>query len=255
MKKIITFFTLMFCMFATAQEVVVGEFLYIYHSDKTVEQISISEIDSLRFVEVTAVPSPELPSVTSQYVAVNLGLPSGIKWSSCNLGATTPEDAGAYFAWGEIEEKNNFNWENYIWCNGGDSCLTKYCVNKDYGAVDNKSILDIEDDAACKICGGNWRMPTVAEMQELIDNCTWEWTTVNDVEGYNIIGSNGNRIFLPAAGLNTYNAVENVGIGYYWSVSVSNEDNHSKGLSFDCEMKVCYNYKRFYGLTVRPVCE
>ena len=255
MRKIITLFTLMFCMFATAQEVAVGEFLYIYHSDKTVEQISVSEIDNLKFVEVETVQSPDSSSAALQYVAIDLGLPSGIKWASCNVGATTPEEAGGYFAWGEIEEKENYGWENYIWCNGSGLSLTKYCVKEGYGTVDNKTLLDVENDVARAVCGGNWRMPTTAEMQELIDNCTWEWTSVNDVEGYRVIGSNGNNIFLPAAGLNDNDAVENVGIGYYWSVSVADDDDCSCGLSFDNGMKGCCNYKRFYGLTVRPVCE
>lgn len=256
MKKIITFFTLMLCMFATAQEVAVGKYLYIYHSDKSVEQISVSEIDSLKFVDAVIVPSQDSLSATSQYVAVDLGLPSGIKWASCNVGATAPEEFGNYYAWGEVEEKKDYTWETYKWCNGSDNAITKYCGEENSGNVDNKTILEPEDDVAQKQWGSNWRMPTDTEIKELVEKCDWVRTTLNNVQGYKITGTNGNSIFLPFAGYCTGAELHVVGLcGYYWG-SVVSASSYAAGSAI-LENDTCrFNYdKRCYGFTVRPVCE
>ncbi|MBR5532185.1 MAG: T9SS C-terminal target domain-containing protein, partial [Bacteroidales bacterium] len=126
---------------------------------------------------------------------VDLGLPSGIKWATCNVGANSPEDYGDYFAWGETEPKDYYDWSTYKYCNGSYDIMTKYFTDSDYGTVDNKTTLELTDDAAHVNWGGNWRMPTKAEQDELrnTDNCTWEWTTLNGVEGYKVISKkNGN---------------------------------------------------------------
>ena len=142
------------------------------------------------------------------YEYVDLGLPSGLKWATCNVGATKPEEYGDYFAWGETEPKSATNTSTmYKWYNGYYNKITKYCAKSSYwdgsGQMDNKTVLDLEDDAAHVNWGGNWRMPTDKECAELIDNCTWTWTS--DYNGTGIAGrigtaSNGNSIFLPAAG-------------------------------------------------------
>ena len=98
---------------------------------------------------------------------VDLGLPSRIKWATCNVGATTPEEYGDYFAWGETEPKDNYDWSTYKWCNESNATMTKYCTDSSYGTVDNKTVLELEDDAAYVNWGGNWRMPTKAELDEL----------------------------------------------------------------------------------------
>ena len=104
---------------------------------------------------------------------VDLGLPSGLKWATCNVDATTPEEYGGYYAWGETEEKENYCWNTYKWCNDSLSTLTKYCTDDSYGIiVDNKTILDPEDDVAHVKWGGSWRMPTIDEYKELIYNCS-----------------------------------------------------------------------------------
>ena len=131
---------------------------------------------------------------------VDLGLPSGLKWATCNVGATAPEEYGDYFAWGETETKATYDLSNYKWCNGTYESMTKYCTNSEYGIVDNKTTLELSDDAARVNWGGSWRMPTKAEQDELrnTDNCTWEWTTQNGVNGYKVTSKkNGNSIFLP----------------------------------------------------------
>lgn len=138
--------------------------------------------------------------------AVDLGL--SVKWATCNLGASSPEQSGDFYAWGEIKPKTAFSWDNYKWTyeeksSYGEVILlrSKYNSNTNQGKVDKKTNLDPEDDAARVKLGGNWRMPTKREFQELIDNCTWTLTTQNGVDGYEVTSkSNGNSIFLPFTG-------------------------------------------------------
>ena len=131
---------------------------------------------------------------------IDLGLPSGIKWASCNVGATEPWECGGYYAWGETEEKDDYSWSTYKWCNGTGNSMIKYCTDSNYGTVDNKTTLDPEDDVAHVKWGGNWRMPTLDEIKELINNCISVWTALNGINGYKVIGPNGNSIFIPASG-------------------------------------------------------
>jgi hypothetical protein len=137
--------------------------------------------------------------------AIDLGL--SVKWASFNLGASKPEEYGDYFAWGETEPKNLYLFSTYKLCRGSYNTMTKYCTNSDYGYngfVDGKTVLDLEDDAAHVRLGRGWRMPTETERKELIQNCTWEWMSVNGVNGQKVTGSNGNSIFIPAAGYHYY---------------------------------------------------
>ena len=186
---------------------------------------------------------------------VDLGLPSGTLWADRNVGADTPEAYGDYFAWGETESKNYYNWSNYKWCKGSEATLTKYCTNSSYGTIDGKTILDLEDDAAHVHMGGNWRMPTMAEQEELLNNCTWTWITQNGVNGYKVTGPNGNSIFLPAAGYHFDGFFSRAGSnGYYWSSSLR-EGNSSIAcyLSFksgNCEQG---NNYRYFGRSVRGI--
>ena len=188
--------------------------------------------------------------------SIDLGLPSGLKWANYNVGSICPEDYGGYYAWGETEEKSNYDWSTYKWCNGSRNTMTKYCTNSSNGTVDNKTTLDPEDDVAHVKWGGDWRMPTSAEKDELRNECTWTWTTQNGVTGYKVTGPNGNSIFLPAAGCR-YGAdvYDRGGSGGYWSGSLdSYSSSYADYLFFldgicdwDCDIR------RYYGLSVRPV--
>ncbi len=134
---------------------------------------------------------------------VDLGLPSGTLWATCNVGADRPGDFGDYFAWGETAPKDSYSWENYMWCYGYSSTLTKYCTNSSFGYngfVDNKAELDPVDDAAYVNWGPSWRMPTYDQLEELRTQCTWTWRIKDGSYGHLITGPNGNSIFLPAAG-------------------------------------------------------
>ena len=182
--------------------------------------------------------------------AVDLGL--SVKWACCNVGATKPEEYGGYYAWGETEEKSDYDWDTYKWCNGED--FTKYCVHKSCGTVDNKTVLDPADDVAHVKWGGSWRMPTRDEIDELVDECNWQWTSLNGVEGHRGTGPNGNSIFLPAAGFRYGTELYDRGAyGYYWSSSSTyGYCNDAYGLGFYDGDFGWYGH-RYYGYSVRPV--
>ena len=171
-------------------------------------------------------------------VWVDLGLPSGTLWATCNVGANKPEDYGDYFAWGETAPKdNNYDWSTYKWCNGGINTMTKYCTKSEYGYngfVDDKKVLDPEDDAAYVNWGSSWRMPSTEQIQELIDNCTWQSTQRNGVNGRLVTGPNGNTLFLPAAGYRWFESLYGVGSdGFYWSRTLdAGEPSRAFGLYF-----------------------
>ena len=188
-----------------------------------------------------------IPAPATDSRAVDLGL--SVKWASCNVGATAPEEYGGYYAWGETEEKNSYFWSNYKYYNNTYNTCTKYIPSSSYGTVDDKTTLEPEDDVATVKWGGNWRMPTLDEIKELINNCTWEWTTLNGVNGYRVTGPNGNSIFLPATGWHSGAEVSNQGsVGAYWS---SVDSSH---LAFSSDRYLWIVHKRYKGLSVRPVC-
>ena len=209
-------------------------------------------------ITCTAADGSGVQAICSVTVAnhehVDLGL--SVKWATMNVGANAPEGYGDYFAWGETEPKDNYNLSTYKWCKGSQTTMTKYCTKSDYGTVDNKTVLDLEDDAARANWGGTWRMPTVDEIKELVKNCSWKWTTQNGVYGYEVTGPNGNSIFLPAAGYRLFDSLYSAGdYGYYWSSSLSPYyDGNTYGLDFDSDgTDWSYGY-RSSGHSVRAVC-
>ncbi len=188
------------------------------------------------------------------YAAVDLGL--SVKWATCNVGATKPEEYGDYYAWGETEPKTTYSWATYKWCNGSNTTLTKYNIDSSRGTVDNKTVLELADDAARVNWGGAWRMPTDAECTELRENCTWTWTTKNDVNGYEVKSKiNENAIFLPAAGCCYEGGFADAGsYGLYWSSSLSTGNPSGAWyLNFYSGGATKRNYARYYGRSVRPV--
>ncbi len=196
-------------------------------------------------------PDPEPGSELSDWV--DLDLPSGLLWATRNVGATSPEDYGDYFAWGETQTKEFYTWSNYRYSNGDYDQITKYCNNSAYGYngfTDGLTTLQPGDDAATANYGG--RTPTQAEWKELIDNTTSQWTTINGVNGRCLTGSNGNSLFLPAAG----RALRSDGSdGYYWSSSLCTElPRYARRFSFISDIqRVNSNGDRSDGYTVRAV--
>ena len=186
--------------------------------------------------------------------AVDLGL--SVKWATCNVGAAYPQEFGDFFAWGEISPKNTYTWDNYKW--GSEYNLTKYCYHSQWGRVDNIRILESIDDVAIVEWGDDWRMPTDAEMQELINNCNWTWTTIGGINGYEVTSkSNGNSIFLPAAGYywdnNRYNVRDCCS---YWSSSIHPDDpNEAYYLNYTRHNRNwVLGEDHFKGKPIRPVC-
>jgi hypothetical protein len=189
---------------------------------------------------------------------VDLGLPSGLKWATCNVGADAPENAGGYYAWGETEEKDDYSWKTYKYYDDVYATVTKYCIHERFGLVDGEKTLGAEDDVANVKWGATWRIPTYEEQQELCNKCTWEWTTVNGVSGYQVTGPNGNSIFLPAGGYkNDGNIFNKVSCGYYWSSSVlKKSSNRAYYLQFNSEEYTKGDFSRRYsGRNIRPVFE
>ena len=217
-------------------------------------RVNVSDVTSL----IDFVLKGKWPEVPHEWV--DLGLPSGTLWATCNIGADSPEDCGDYFAWGETEPKEVYSWTNYKWCNGTYDTMTKYCSNSDYGAngfVDNKKELDPEDDAAYVNWGSSWRMPTMAQLQELVENCTWQWTTRNGVEGQLAKGPNGKTLFLPAARYRYDSSLSDEEIsGDYWSREGGYGTSYlAYDLYFMSAGDVYWDdfISRRDGLTVRPV--
>jgi hypothetical protein len=219
---------------------------YIYCSDG-----NVIKVDSISMIA----PSENVdPYNGHEYV--DLGL--SVKWATCNVGASSPEDYGDYFAWGETQPKSAYDWSTYKYCNGSLSSLTKYCTDSYYGTVDNKTQLELSDDAARANWGGSWRMPTDAELTELRNNCTWTWTTQNGVYGYKVTskksGYTNKSIFLPAAGYRSDSSLNNAGSsGSYWSSLLdSGRPYLAWHVGFNSGVYRDYYY-RHYGFSVRPV--
>lgn len=204
---------------------------------------------------------------TMEYV--DLGLPSGLKWAKCNLGASKPSEPGDHYAWGETAPKAEYTWATYKWMQAGHSDwkhITKYTIADGHTEAiwydssgnfigDNKTVLVAADDAATANLGSPWRMPTADEIQELIDNCTWTWTTQDGVNGYQVDGPNGNAIFLPAAGWRQSGPLRDVDKGYYWlgSLDTTYNTDYAHSLCFKSDLHDLSNEGRHYGFSVRPV--
>ena len=244
MKKLFT------ALVALVLSLSVSAQFYIYCSNG-----DVLEVDSISLVK----PDNSNNQINN-HEYVDLGLPSGLKWATCNVGADSPEDYGDYFAWGEVEPKTTYNWGTYKYCVDDYDNLTKYCSISSYGNngfTDTKTVLDPEDDAATVNWGGSWRMPTKAEQDELRNNCIWTWITQSGVNGYKVTGPNGNSIFLPAAGYMSVGALGYAGsYGYYWSSSLyTGYPYNAYGVSF-YSVNVDWSYgNRYYGFSVRPVCK
>lgn len=215
-----------------------------------------------------------IAQATGGHEWVDMGL--SVKWATCNVGANAPEDYGDYFAWGETSPKNIYSWYNLKHSLFLDKIkFSKYVtirhIELDYGSVDCKAVLDPEDDAASANWGGNWRMPTATEFEELIDMCTWIWTTMNGKNGYKVVSKvNGNSIFfpasghlpagiisvsLPASGDHIVETNSSEGIGYYWSKSLFHSDpGTAYCLFFNWTGATIDDDPRYKGHSVRPVC-
>lgn len=192
-----------------------------------------------------------IPAYTHEYV--DLGLPSGTLWATCNVGANSPEEYGGCFAWGETTTKDTYDWSTYQWTEGTSSTPTKY--------TDSSSAeLELDDDAAYANWGSEWRMPSIDQIEELINSSytTTQWTTLNGVYGRLITSlANGNSLFLPAAGWRSNSSLNDTGsYGYYWSRSLTTSNTSDAYYLYFYSSSINtnggYSYRSF-GRSVRPV--
>ena len=239
-KMFMAVIALMMTISASAQ-------FYIYCSDG-----NVIKVDSISMIA----PSENV-DLHNGHEYVDLGL--SVKWATCNVGATKPEEYGDYFAWGETQPKDYYDWSTYKYCNGSNTTLTKYNTSSGYGTVDNKTILEAADDAARANWGGSWRMPTEEELTELHEQCTWTWTTQSGVNGYKVTSDkNGKSIFLPAAGYRYDSSLYNAGsLGVYRSSSFGTDyPYYAYELGFISSGVITGSYSdRSHGQSVRPVCQ
>ena len=241
-------------------------------------QWSDENIDNPRTIKV----GKDDISLTAEFAAtiatVDLGLPSGNLWATCNVGAVNPWSYGDYYAWGETQTKDNYGWENYKYCNGDDDKLTKYNNDADYGTVDNKTTLESSDDVATTVFGAAYSIPTLADWKELAEECCWVWTDNYDkhgVSGYRVYRAKADadkgyrgytpsvsysnsdaHIFLPAAGYRHFTRLDYAGsYGYYWSSSLNTYDpRYPLNCLFSnggVEAVSCES--RCFGCSIRPV--
>ena len=286
MRKRIQMFTLtsmlMFlCIPTSAQEIVVGHIDdadSIFFNSAHYDGLGITSLDDI----IDKLPGAERQddgsiTVNGKHITrilingkqwfpeheyVDLGL--SVKWATCNVGASKPEDVGGFFAWGETETKTDYSFSTYKFSkNGSKGSYTKYSDN------DNKTVLDLEDDVAHVKWGGNWRMPTWEEMQELIKECTWTWTELNGIEGFRVTskktGYEDRSIFLPVNKYSDEAALAEgmyPAYGAYWSSSLCYTPNrlmltdrdHAWGYKFCRDYPLGNGGYRNAGQSVRPVC-
>jgi len=201
-------------------------------------------------------------SAQSKHQYVDLGL--SVKWATCNIGADKPEDHGEYFSWGETDNKRINNWETYRFTEGDKNVISKYCSNFQYGwheLADSLSALEPDDDVAHKKWGGNWRIPTKAQMKELIDNCTWTWTTRNEINGYLVTGKKpgytNRSIFIPVTGTYDDGKIFNPHKqGSYWSRDCGTVyPPYAYTLELSAREASIGMRSRCESIAVRPVCK
>ena len=208
------------------------------------------------------------PTSYLNHKLVDLGLPSGTLWATCNIGASTPEEYGCYFAWGETESscegKDSFKDGTYIFYTDNlGSGITKYNYHEEYGYVDNLTMLEPEDDAAAINWGGEWRLPTWSQVTELKNTkyTSWEWSTINGISGFlvtsKVEGYTSNSIFLPAAGMHDASKVNGVGEqGHYLSSQLDTSydiPHEARYLYFKSSGAGSGSGDRCFGRSIRPV--
>lgn len=218
-----------------------GQKMIVTLNDNSKVTYSISQVKEVSFVE------------SEEHEYVDLGLPSGTKWATCNVGASSPEEYGDHFAWGETAPKDEYNWSTYFDTDDGGITFKKY--NNNGGLTE----LQPEDDAATANWGSGWQMPSPDQIKELFNSSytTTKRTTLNDVYGCKITSkSNGNSIFLPAAGYRWGDDLADAGsYGFYWPSSLyPGSDDGAYYLDFSSGYWIWdYNFGRYLGLSVRAV--
>lgn len=239
---------------------IVVSFGFVGHSQTNSFNYDVNGDGVVTIADVTAIYNYLLIG-NDVHEYVDLALPSGTLWATTNVGASSPEEYGDYFAWGETQPKNVYSWSTYQWCNGSLETLTKYCSISEFGYngyVDTKTELDPEDDAATANWGRAWRMPSLDQVQELIESCTCQCTTKNGVWGMMFTSNyNGAILFFPAAGMYQNSQVDNAGgLGLYWERTLNTSGPYGAGnMNFGITRASVINgsHGRSLGVSVRAV--
>lgn len=236
---------IMLCMAftATAQRMIKLE-----KTDNTVVEYPLSEIRRVFFETAAPDPSGLCPNANHPHM-IDLGLPSGTKWACCNVGAARPEEAGNHFAWGETQLKSEYNWSTYQYGYYNNDGNYSHLVNI------GSDIAGTGFDAATANWGVPWRMPSLTQIQEMLDNTSSVWTTINGIKGRKFTAPNGGSIFLPCAGYRWDGAFYHMDSGYFWSSSLYESEPYfaycldvgSDGTGW------YYSSYRSLGRSVRPV--
>lgn len=267
-KHIIVVFLLLIFPF----KVISQEHIWVLNIHKGEEVVSYElpeDADGFKVqkVEYTSVPS----GYENGYEYIDMGLPSGTKWATCNLGATTPLESGNHYAWGESESEPSlkYDWETYRYCICGDQALsepetlTKYCLDSSYGEVDGLQYLEPSDDPVSVAMGGRWRMPTVEQYEELGMNCDFIRGVVDGVYGVAIISRiNGASMFAPAAGIYLSEIYVHPSIipdveyiGAYWATKLDENNSQNAYVGFFSETQInMTTIFRCMGLSLRGAC-
>lgn len=182
--------------------------------------------DAISMSEATKGAKPVQGKDGKDYMVVDLGIPGGLLWATCNIGAKTPDEAGTFFAWGETEPKASYGYDNYKWCNGAYNNMTKYTTDNDHTAgsnPDSQTVLLSEDDAARQILGDGWRIPSKKQFTDMIYRCNYRECKLDGTWGYLFTSKeNGNTIFIPLAGCRDYeDLLHNGKWGFYWTTELN----------------------------------
>ncbi len=234
---LLLFISSFFCV--QAQDV-----MLIEKNDHTTIEVKVSDISQITFHTIyLTCPDSNHPHV------IDLGLPSGTKWSCCNVGADSPDENGNYYAWGETEVKSAYVANNYVYSHWTEN---SYGIPVQIFDDIGDEIAGTQYDAARANWGGSWRMPSLQQFKELMECCTYTPTTQLGTKGFLLTGPNGATIFLPSAGYRF--AMETYSGCRYWSSTLDQEKNNAYRLNIYNQNWDCDSNKRYYGLPVRPVC-
>lgn len=254
MRKVLSLsiFLILLLLESAVLSVSAQNYMEVYRNNGNRIHLQVQDLDSVLFSDGG--------DFTGSHEYVDLGL--SVKWATCNVGANVPYEYGEYYAWGETETKNKYDWSTYKYCMGRDSTITKYCnysLGGYNGFMDNKTNLDLDDDVAQVKWGDNWRMPTTIEQEELREQCTWRWTCLNGINGYTVTskkkGYEDRSIFVPAGGIYVGDKIENMGsMGFLMSSSLTSRPWSSYVLFYDISNTKSSRHFRYYGHNVRPVC-
>lgn len=231
-------------------------FMCVKNNDGQIVKFDVNDVEEVIFEDKT----DSVDTTSSINKCVDLNLPSGTIWATCNIGATKPEEYGDYFAWGETSPKDVYDWNTYKWgLSIWDESENSWSYDSllKYNSVDSLVTLLPEDDAATANWGSDWRMPTADEVNELIDNCEYSWAEVNGVKGVKFTASNGNFIFFPAAGaLSDEGDIYPDGtLGCYWSSSLFGIDHNFNAYDLGISEFMVFStgFRRKIGFSVRAV--